>query len=328
MTAPDRLPDATVLITTRDRCCRLRDALTSAVSQTADIEIVVLDDASSDSTAEMVRTEFPQVQFLRSTDPIGCPAQRNRGFAMARGPIVVCLDDDASFSSPLTVEQVLSEFDDPRIGVVTIPYVNVRRERRLRQRAPGGSAWVAGTFAGGASALRRDAFTEVGGYANFSQHGEETDLAVRLLDRAYFVRLGSADHIVHDEAQVTKPGLSHYFSSRNHLLAAWRNVPWPYLPGRLAVLAAKVLLVGISRGHGRAAAQGVLAAGRECGAGRVRRAPVRRRTHALARTLQRRGSLPLASVTAALGSSHSPARFVKAVDGDGSTGRPPASRAR
>lgn len=294
-------PDATVLITTRDRRDRLREALLSAVSQTAHIEIVVLDDASCDGTDRMVPDEFPHVKLMRSEQAIGCPAQRNRGFAIARGAIVICLDDDAWFSSPDTVAQVLAEFDDAAIGVVTIPYLNVRREHRLRQIAPSAGRWVAGTFAGGASAIRRDAFTAVGGYADFKEHGEETDLAVRLLDRGHVVRLGRADRIVHDEAQLEKPARSYLHSSRNHLVGVWRNAPWPYLPGRLAVVAAKALLVGISGRQPRAALEGIATASRDCVAGRVPRAPVRRATWVLARKLIRRGPLQLEVVSRALG---------------------------
>ncbi|MCZ4496851.1 MAG: glycosyl transferase family 2, partial [Thermoleophilia bacterium] len=230
-------PCATVLITTRDRRERLRHALRSCDEQTAAIEILVLDDGSSDGTAEMVRREFPHVRVERSEQSLGCPAQRNRGVALARGEVVVCLDDDASLSSPQVVEQTVDGFDDAAVGVVTIPYINVRREDWIRQAAPGPGRWAAGAFAGGASAVRRSAFLACGGYADFREHGEETDLAVRLLDRGFVVRLGAGHHVVHHEAVLHKSPGAYAGSSRNHLLTVWRTVPWPYLPGRLALVA-------------------------------------------------------------------------------------------
>jgi glycosyltransferase involved in cell wall biosynthesis/GT2 family glycosyltransferase len=290
-------PVATVLITTRDRRDRLRDALRSVDAQTAKVEIIVLDDASGDGTADMVAREFPHAKVVRSEIPLGCPAQRNLGFELARAPIVICLDDDARFSSSRTVAQVVNEFDDDRIAVVTIPYVNVRRERHLRQQAPDGDRWIAATFAGGASALRRDAFRDVGGYADVGEHGEETDLAIRLLERGRFIRLGRADHIVHEEVHLHKPARTYFFSSRNHVLEAWRNVPWPYLPARVGVVIAKVTIVGIRDGEGRAALQGVAAAIRARVPEGAARTPVSRRAYRLARRLGR-GPLPLAAITA------------------------------
>ena len=287
---------ATVLIVTRDRRDRLGPLLRSCLEQTAAPEILVLDDASSDGTSAMVKEQFPQVRVVRSEASLGCIRQRNLGFSLAAGDVVVCVDDDAWFTSPHTVQQTLDAFDDACIGAVTIPYMNVRREQWLRQRAPGPGQWAAGTFAGGASALRRQAFQDCGGYPDFDAHGEETDLALRMLDRGLVVRLGEADHVVHDEAAVRKPDRTYVASSRNHLLTVWRNVPMPYLPGRLAFVAVKVVLVGVRGRRTLAAVRGVGEAARECLSGRVDRAPVRRHTHVLSRRLMRRGPLPIAEI--------------------------------
>ena len=289
-------PDATVLITTRDRQARVQTAVRSSLEQTARVEVIVMDDGSSDGTPEKIRLEFPEVRVIRSESPIGASMQRNLGFAAARAPIVVCLDDDAYFSSPNTVAQTISAFDDPRIGVVTIPYVNVRREQHLRQRAPDEERWVAGTFGAGASAVSAQAFHRAGGYADLAEQGEESDLAVRLLEHGSVVLLGRADHVVHDEELLVKPARTHFLSSRNHLLGTWRNVPWPYLPGRIAAVTAKVMLIGIRKQQWRATLLGVGVAARACATGRFPREPVRRSTYVLARQLLRRGPLPLAQV--------------------------------
>lgn len=285
---------ATVLVVTRDRRDRLRTALSSCVLQDCAPEVLVIDDASTDGTYEMVTREFPQVRIERSQAPLGCPVQRNRGIAMASGEIVVCLDDDAWFSSPRAVRQTLDSFDDPRIGVVTIPYMDIRRSRSLLQAAPDPGRWEGGAFSGGASAFRRSTFIDSGGYPAFDEHGEETDLAVRLLDRGVTIRLGAADHVVHDEHAVRKPARTVAASSRNHLLTVWRTVPMPYLPVRWTVVTVKVLLVGMQVGRPGAAVRGIAEAVRACASGRVPRAPVRRRTYVVSRRLLRRGPRKIA----------------------------------
>jgi GT2 family glycosyltransferase len=288
---------ATILITTRDRRDRLRASLASCAEQEGTLEILVLDDASTDGTAEMIAAEFPQVRVERSAAALGCHAQRNRGVALARAEVVVCLDDDAWFTDPSTVARTAAAFDDPRVGVVTMPYMNVRREDWVRQHDPGpGGPWTAGTFAGGASAVRRSAFLACGGYADFREHGEETDLAVRLLNRGYVVRLGAGAHVVHDEAAVRKPARAFAASSRNHVVTVWRTVPWPYLPGRLLFVAVKVVLVGLRGREPVAAAGGVVAGLGACLRGRESRTPVKPATYRLWRRLMRRGPLTMTEV--------------------------------
>jgi glycosyltransferase involved in cell wall biosynthesis len=128
--------DATVVITTKDRKQDLRRAVRSAVEQTAAPEVLVIDDGSSDGTAEMVHEEFPSVRLCREEESAGLIVRRNQGARMAEGDIIFSIDDDAEFSSPHVVEQILQEFDDPRTGAVAIPYVDVKRSPEMRQEAP------------------------------------------------------------------------------------------------------------------------------------------------------------------------------------------------
>ena len=57
------------------------------------LEVIVVDNASSDGTADMVGAEFPAVRLLRLKDNLGLPAV-NRAFAAAAGSWILVLDDD------------------------------------------------------------------------------------------------------------------------------------------------------------------------------------------------------------------------------------------
>jgi GT2 family glycosyltransferase len=57
------------------------------------LEVIVVDNASTDGTAEMVRERFPRVQLIRQPDNIGASAW-NIGMATARGEWRMILDDD------------------------------------------------------------------------------------------------------------------------------------------------------------------------------------------------------------------------------------------
>src|SRR5690349_16819415 len=122
MIALHRRPEATIIITTKNRRDELRSALKSVFQQTAVIEVVVMDDGSTDGTREMVSAEFPLARVERSEKSRGYIVQRNLAAHVASAAILVSIDDDAAFSSPHVVEQTLNEFDDPRVGAVAIPY--------------------------------------------------------------------------------------------------------------------------------------------------------------------------------------------------------------
>jgi glycosyltransferase involved in cell wall biosynthesis len=90
------MPEVSVVIPTRDRSRLLALTLHSALWQrSVDLEVVVVDDGSSDDTAQVVAgLADPRVRLVRHDRPQGGSAARNRGIAEARGEWVAFLDDD------------------------------------------------------------------------------------------------------------------------------------------------------------------------------------------------------------------------------------------
>lgn len=90
------MPVVSVVIPTRDRRDLLAAALRGVLEQTgADLEALVVDDGSSDGTAEMVAgLRHPRVRLLRHDAAVGVSAARNRGIAEASGGWIALLDDD------------------------------------------------------------------------------------------------------------------------------------------------------------------------------------------------------------------------------------------
>lgn len=82
-----------VIIPTYNRCDYLREAILSVLAQTrpAD-EVVVVDDGSTDRTAEVCE-EFPTVKYLSKANE-GLPAARNYGMDHTSSELLVYLDDD------------------------------------------------------------------------------------------------------------------------------------------------------------------------------------------------------------------------------------------
>jgi glycosyltransferase involved in cell wall biosynthesis len=288
----------TIVIITKNRKEELVPAIESSLAQTAAAEVLVLDDASTDGTPELVRERFPQVHYERTSESFGYIVQRNRGAAIAKTPVIVSIDDDAAFPSPRTVEQTLAEFDHPRIGAVAIPYINVLKDETVNQKAPDDRRiYLRDSFVGTAHALRRDLFLGLGGYREMHVHqGEEGDFAIRMLEAGYVVRAGFADPIHHFESPKRDLTRLFRFNARNCILFAWHNVPMPYAPGRIAGGTVNLLRHGVGRGYPRATWDGLRAGYAEVLQGKVRREPVQRRTYRLHRWLQKNGPAPLEQV--------------------------------
>lgn len=84
-----------VVIATHNRAELLDRAICSLAGQGESLaEIIVVDDASTDSTPEIARRWYPTVLYLRQDVNKGAGAARNRGLRAATSPFVIILDDD------------------------------------------------------------------------------------------------------------------------------------------------------------------------------------------------------------------------------------------
>lgn len=88
-------PLVSVVIATRDRSAYLAESIHSALYQTMrDLEVIVVDDGSSDDTESVVRSiDDPRVRYVRQ-EATGVAAARNNGTRFARGFYIAVLDDD------------------------------------------------------------------------------------------------------------------------------------------------------------------------------------------------------------------------------------------
>jgi glycosyltransferase involved in cell wall biosynthesis len=290
-------PRATVLISTknrRDEACR---AIESAVGQSAECEVLVIDDGSTDGTAEEIAKLFPTVRVIRREPSAGYIVRRNEGAALASAPIIVSIDDDATFSSRFVVEQALTAFENPRVGATAIPFVNVRQSPAVHQAAPPGEKSVTATFIGTAHALRRDLFLRLGGYRPLLFHqGEESDYCLRMLAAGYVTLLVPADPIHHFESPKRDLTRMDVFGRRNDVLFATLNVPALRLLPHLAATTVNGLRHGLREGRTWNMVRGL---SRGYGASLLYwrdRRPVPRAAYDLFRKLKKSGPMTLSKV--------------------------------
>jgi glycosyltransferase involved in cell wall biosynthesis len=298
-------PAASIVISTRNRKDELRRAVESALTQQPRVEIIVLDDGSTDGTAEMIASDFPEVILHRTEVSTGYIVQRNRGARLATAPIVISMDDDAVFASSDTVRQTIEDFDDPRVGAVAIPFIDVGRSESVRQQSPNKEGIFArNNFRGTAGAVRRDIFLKLGGYREYFLHqGEEDEFCIRLLQAGYITRPGRADPLLHFESPKRDRNRIYLHQARNNLLFAWYNVPALWLLPHLLATAVNCLRAGIAAGYGGASLRG-------CWRGLVgiwherdQRSAVSPATYHLLRRLKKSGPLRLGEIQQGLPAS-------------------------
>lgn len=89
-------PLVSVILPTHNRAALLDRAIGSVLAQTyRDFEIVVVDDASTDDTQQVIEGfADPRLRYIRHDRNRGAPAARNTGIAAARGDLIAFQDSD------------------------------------------------------------------------------------------------------------------------------------------------------------------------------------------------------------------------------------------
>ena len=116
-----KTPLLSVVIPTWNRAQLVRDAIDSAlVQRKGEVEVIVVDDASTDSTAEILEREFgDRISLLRLELRRGAGGARNAGAHLARGEFVAFLDsDDVWLPGKLDAElEVFTHFPEAEVVV-------------------------------------------------------------------------------------------------------------------------------------------------------------------------------------------------------------------
>jgi hypothetical protein len=114
------IPDLSIIIVNWNVKELLRNCLKSVYTQTQTVsfEVFVVDDASSDGSAEMVEEEFPQVKLIRNEENLGFAKANNQAIRQSMGRYVVLLNPDTIVVDDALANMVL--FMDARrdIGAV------------------------------------------------------------------------------------------------------------------------------------------------------------------------------------------------------------------
>ncbi len=122
-------PGVSIVIVSWNTRDILRDCLRSIVEDAGPVshEIIVVDNASADSSVEMVRREFPDVRLIENADNRGFAAANNQGIAIAKGRYVLLLNSDTIVLDQAIAKTVAFADARPDAAVVGCRVLNADR---------------------------------------------------------------------------------------------------------------------------------------------------------------------------------------------------------
>jgi len=220
-----------VLIVTWNRKDELIRCINSALTQSyRNVEIVIVDNGSTDGTGDMVNEKYPDVLLVRSPANLGCPLGRNLGFANCRGEFIYCLDDDG-WLKPDALEVAVSKIrTDEQIAVVQSQIHEMDGEDVRTIRPPYTESLYVNCFSGGCSLFRKEMLDNVGYYPeDFVRQAEEEDLALRFMNAGYFCVFEPASIMFHASSPLGRNDMkNYYYTLRNTLKIGLRRWPAPW----------------------------------------------------------------------------------------------------
>ena len=256
MDHPTLAPLVTFLISTHNRRNVLLGTLAelALIGQQVDVltETVVVDNASTDGTADAVAAAMPDVRVVRLDRNRGA-CGKNAGLPVTGGEIVVFLDDD-SYPTADAVERLVEHFAaDGRLGaaVCTVTLPDGSRECSAYPNVAIGCG----------TAFRRAALQQVGGLpTDFFMAAEEYDLSLRLLEAGWDVRRFDDLHVNHLKTPGARfPTRISRLDARNNLMLATRYLPRRWVVPFAVDWARRYWWIAATkgRGHRRATAVGL-----------------------------------------------------------------------
>ena len=193
------MPRVSVVVPTyrrRDALLRLLTALGTQTLPPDEYEAIVVIDGSDDGTAEALETlTVPYSLRMRAQENRGRSAARNVGIGMARGELVVMLDDDMEPTPTLLDGHLRAHAGDEAVAVmgavpvfmredmsVAAEWVGTKFNRHLERLAASGAPLTLRDFYGGNLSVRRDVLARVRGFdEGFTHYGnEDLELSLRL----------------------------------------------------------------------------------------------------------------------------------------------------
>lgn len=192
-------------------------------------EIVIVDNASVDGSAEAVKAKHPDVVLIENPTNTGAPAW-NLGFEKAKGAYFVIIDDDSHVTSGFV--DALAYLDcHPEVGILALnvtsgPYTSEDWEWTDGQDLVG--------FIGCGAIYRKEAYEKIGGYADWIfLYVNEWELGLRAIEAGYKVKYFAKCRVIHRASAVNRSSKRlRVFVTKNEMAIVYKyfgSQRWKYL---------------------------------------------------------------------------------------------------
>ncbi|MCB9149493.1 MAG: glycosyltransferase family 2 protein [Caldilineaceae bacterium] len=273
-------PRCSVIIVGYNSAADLRPLLAMLTARLEpDVELILVDNASTDETAQVAADYAPQVRYEKLAQNIGFAGGNNAGAALARGDILIFLNPD-TMPHAGWLNELVRPLLEKEVGMSTARIIHARRPH-LINTCGNDITWTGLTVcrgldqpvdlwdtpdevaavSGACFAIRRSLFKELNGFdERFFLYYEDTDLSLRVRLAGY--RIVYAPRAVVAHRYVFKfSAQKAYYQERNRWLALLKTLRWPtlllLLPGLLLGELMAWCYAGLNgRDHVRAKARG------------------------------------------------------------------------
>lgn len=194
-------PLVSVNILTYNRKSELRNTLNKVYEQDyKNIEVIVVDNASSDGTEEMLKNEFPQVAVIRLDKNIGAPGY-NYGFERASGEYILILDDD-SYPLEGAIKKGLETIsEDEKTGIIAFNVFNTRykvTETKSFEKFPF-------SFIGCGALIKKSLLDTIGYYSkDYFLYHNELDLSARAYNAGFNIVYLKEAAVIHNQSELSR----------------------------------------------------------------------------------------------------------------------------
>jgi GT2 family glycosyltransferase len=240
-------PFFSIVVPTHNGLRHMATVLDALARQTfADHEVIVVDDASSDATAEFVTAHYPGVRLIVNRRNLGFAGSCNTGAAAARGRYIVLLNNDTEPQEDWLAELAKAIAGHPGAAIVASKLLLYDRRNTLHttgdllgadgiprnrgvwetDRGQYDAAGAIFSGCGGASAYRKDVWQALGGLdEDFWMYLEDVDLGFRARLLGCEVAFAPAARVYHRLSASGGDTLASYYVGRNTIWLIAKNMP-------------------------------------------------------------------------------------------------------
>ncbi|MCJ2108157.1 glycosyltransferase [Methylobacterium sp. E-041] len=199
----------TVIVPTHNRAKYIEACIGSVLAQShEDFELIVVDDASTDGTHEILAAlvkKDARIRLLRHPTNRGGPAARNLGLSLAKYDLIACMDDDDIMLPDRLKSQIRFMEENPDVSVLSsaaymidvdnkiigksVPTIDM--ERGLARKDPGLIVNIIHPTA----MYRRDVVLGLGGYRNYLL--DDRDLWGRMATAGFKIAVSPEPVLMH-----------------------------------------------------------------------------------------------------------------------------------